>query len=107
VIRDMQDGVLVVDEQLRAATAQALSRARPSPRPRHVRVLVLAKKRSAPGELHRQLREGEVEKHYCGPSCSALAQRGRSQPAAAPPLSPRATGRQGVAEGLPSRTIFT
>ena len=72
-------------------------------------VLVLAKKRSALVELHRQLREGEVEKHY---SVLVLGRWHNARQKVSLPLHRHvlASGERRVrvsAEGLPSRTIFT
>ncbi len=72
-------------------------------------VLVLAKKRSALVELHRQLREGEVEKHY---TVLVLGRWRNARQKVSLPLHRHvlASGERRVkvsSEGLPSRTIFT
>lgn len=72
-------------------------------------VLVLAKKRSALVELHRQLREGEAEKHY---SVLVLGRWRNAKQKVSLPLHRHvlASGERRVkvaADGQPSRTVFT
>jgi 23S rRNA pseudouridine955/2504/2580 synthase len=54
----------VIESLRAAASAGETARARASARPRYLGLLILAKKRTALVELHRMMRDGEVEKTY-------------------------------------------